>query len=112
MTEDTNKVTLHAVDMVIDEESTNIKVYPLADGQGTAIKVSRQYNDSERQFHVIEAAETLKAGKQYLVYLKYVGNLNDYLQGFYRSSYVVNQQKRFVYFSLISIFHCDRYVNI
>ncbi|XP_014220654.1 aminopeptidase N [Trichogramma pretiosum] len=97
VTEDTYKVTLHAVDMRIDESFTSIKEYPLVEGDtNKQIKVSRQLNDSARQFHVIEARQQLKAGKQYLLHLKYVGNLNDYLQGFYRSSYVENNQTRWI----------------
>lgn len=96
VTEDTRKITLHAVDMDIDEEATSIKDYPWLDGRSKNLRVSRQYNDTVRQFHVIQTVETLKAGKQYLLQLKYVGRLNDYLQGFYRSSYTVNNQTRFV----------------
>ncbi|XP_014203834.1 aminopeptidase N [Copidosoma floridanum] len=97
VTESTKKVTLHAVDMMIDESFTSVKPYPVvADGKRASIRVSRQYNDSARQFHVIQTEETLVAGKSYLVHLRYVGHLNDYLQGFYRSSYTVNNERRWI----------------
>ncbi|XP_031788192.1 aminopeptidase Ey isoform X1 [Nasonia vitripennis] len=96
VTEDTRKITLHAVDMDIDEEATSLKDYPWIEGRSKNLRVSRQYNDTARQFHVIQTVETLKAGKQYLLQLKYVGRLNDYLQGFYRSSYTVDNQTRWI----------------
>lgn len=93
VTEDTRNVTLHAVDMEIDETFTNIKEHS---GVVTekVVKIVEQRNDTERQFYVIRTSDTLKKGKQYVVHLKFVGHLNDYLQGFYRSSYTVGNQTR------------------
>ncbi|OAD60670.1 Aminopeptidase 2 [Eufriesea mexicana] len=93
VTEDTKNVTLHAMDMDIDESFTNIKEY---NGVQTekVVKIVDQKNDTERQFYVIRTSDTLKKGKQYVVHLKFVGHLNDYLQGFYRSSYTVGNQTR------------------
>lgn len=94
--QDTTNVTLHAVDMKIDEKYTSVSEYPVVSNTTRKIKITQQLNDTLRQFHVIKLAKTLKAGKQYLVYLKYVGRLNDYLQGFYRSSYTVNNETRWI----------------
>ena len=96
-------VTLHAVDMDIDLDATRLKEYPDVDGKSVMVEISRQYNDTLRQFHVVQTVDALKAGKQYLLYLKYVGRLNDYLQGFYRSSYTVNNQTRFVRLFVIMV---------
>ncbi|XP_017767304.1 PREDICTED: aminopeptidase N isoform X1 [Eufriesea mexicana] len=95
VTEDTKNVTLHAMDMDIDESFTNIKEY---NGVQTekVVKIVDQKNDTERQFYVIRTSDTLKKGKQYVVHLKFVGHLNDYLQGFYRSSYTVGNQTRWI----------------
>ncbi|KOC62990.1 Aminopeptidase N [Habropoda laboriosa] len=97
VTEDTRNVSLHAVDMNIDESFTNIREH-LATSNKTnkAIGIVEQKNDTERQFYVIRTSDTLKGGKQYVVHLKYVGHLNDYLQGFYRSSYAVGNQTRWI----------------
>ncbi|XP_058791213.1 aminopeptidase N [Phymastichus coffea] len=97
VTEDTRKIMLHAVDMTIDEDSTIIREYPgPSEGKAKVVRVQRQSNDTTRQFHVINTSDTLKAGQQYLLYIKFVGKLNDYLQGFYRSSYVANNQTRWI----------------
>ena len=96
VTKDTNNVTLHALDMKINEASTSIKEYPLLDSGIKELSITSQDNDTDRQFHVIKLRETLRAGKQYIVHLKFVGNLNDHLQGFYRSSYNVGNQTRYV----------------
>ncbi|CAL7935732.1 unnamed protein product [Xylocopa violacea] len=97
VTEDTRNVTLHAMDMNIDESFTYIKEYlPSSNVTEKAIGIVEQKNDTERQFYVIRTRDTLKMGKQYVVHLKYVGQLNDYLQGFYRSSYTVASQTRWI----------------
>lgn len=94
VTEDTENVTLHAVDMHINESFTNIKEYSEIEKVEKIIRIVEQRNDTERQFYVIRTSDTLKSGKQYVVHLKFVGYLNDHLQGFYRSSYTVGSQTR------------------
>ncbi|XP_015184599.1 PREDICTED: aminopeptidase N isoform X1 [Polistes dominula] len=96
VTENTNNVTLHATDMKIDESLTSIREFSMSGNKTKPITIVEQKNDTERQFHVIKTSDTLKEGKQYLVHLKFVGHLNDYLQGFYRSSYTVGNQTRWI----------------
>ncbi|XP_015604737.1 aminopeptidase Ey [Cephus cinctus] len=98
VTQDTENVTLHAVDMKIDENHTSIREYSSTAGASVnrTLKIDCQKNDTARQFHIIQTTDTLKKGKQYTVYLKFTGYLNDYLQGFYRSSYTVGNQTRWI----------------
>ncbi|KZC13132.1 Aminopeptidase N [Dufourea novaeangliae] len=96
VTEDTRNVTLHATSMDIDETFTNIKEYSATNNNTKAIGIIEQRNDTQREFFVIKTADTLKGGKQYLVHLKFVGHLNDYMEGFYRSSYTVGSQTRWI----------------
>ncbi|XP_035717445.1 aminopeptidase N-like isoform X1 [Vespa mandarinia] len=96
VTENTKNVTLHATDMKIDESLTSIREFSLSNNRTKPITIVEQKNDTERQFHVIKTSDTLKEGKQYVVHLKFVGQLNDYLQGFYRSSYTVGNQTRWI----------------
>ncbi|XP_029162416.1 aminopeptidase N-like [Nylanderia fulva] len=96
VTSDTNNVTLHAVDMMIDEGFTNIREYSATSNKTKIIRIVEQRNDTDRQFHVIKTSDTLSRGKQYVVHLKFIGYLNDYLQGFYRSSYMVGNQTRWI----------------
>ena len=95
VTEDTKSVALHAVDMIIDESFTTIREHSGANNT-KAIGIVGQKNDTERQFHVIKTSDTLERGMQYVVHLKFVGHLNDYMQGFYRSSYTVESQTRWI----------------
>ncbi|XP_024875821.1 aminopeptidase N isoform X2 [Temnothorax curvispinosus] len=96
VTKDTNNVTLHAVDMKIDEGFTSIRELSVKSNKTKVIEIVEQRNDTDRQFHVIRTSNTLKKGKQYVVHLKFIGHLNDYLQGFYRSSYTVGNQTRWI----------------
>lgn len=91
---DTKNITLHAVDMNIDRKLTTVKEINSKNSITKSVRVIEQKNDTARQFHIIQTDETLEAGKQYIVYLKFIGYLNDYLQGFYRSSYTVGNQTR------------------
>lgn len=93
VTENTNNITLHALDMNIDRGFTSIREI-MGNDKTKIVGIVEQRNDTERQFHVIRTSDTLMAGKQYLVYLKFIGYLNDYLQGFYRSSYTVGNETR------------------
>ncbi|XP_054003259.1 aminopeptidase N isoform X2 [Hylaeus anthracinus] len=97
VTENTRNVTLHAVNMDIDESFTNIREYTASNDKASrAIGIVEQMNDTEREFHVIKTSDTLKGGKQYVVHLKFVGYLTDRLEGFYRSSYTVGNQTRWI----------------
>ncbi|KAH0561198.1 hypothetical protein KQX54_014386 [Cotesia glomerata] len=99
VTMDTKNITLHATDMQIHYQSTTLKEYNFnpntkSKKTGKWIKIFDQTNDTARQFHIIHSSETLKAGMQYVIKLKFVGHLNDYLQGFYRSSYTGGNKTR------------------
>ncbi|EZA48634.1 aminopeptidase N isoform X2 [Ooceraea biroi] len=96
VTADTSNVTLHAVDMKIDEGFTNVREYSASSNKTKTVGIVEQRNDTDRQFHVIRTSDTLRAGKQYVVHLRFIGYLNDYLQGFYRSSYTVGNQTRWI----------------
>ncbi|XP_075230574.1 aminopeptidase N-like [Lycorma delicatula] len=90
VTEVTNNITLHVCDLEI--LNTNVTLHP--DGQN--IDVSKVSNDSERQFLIIHFDDYLQPGQQYSVGIRYIGILNDMLQGFYRSFYTVNGTKRWI----------------
>lgn len=98
VTEDANNVTLHSVDLKIDTSFTNIKEYSAASNRtDRALRIVEQTNDIARQFYVIRTTDTLRKGGQYVVHLKFSGVLNDYMQGFYKSSYTtVDGQTRWI----------------
>ncbi|XP_034944912.1 aminopeptidase Ey isoform X2 [Chelonus insularis] len=96
VTKDTKNITLHAVDLDINSKATTIKETNAIANVSEWLKILDQTNDTIRQFYIIHTEETLKAGKQYIINLKFIGHLNDYLQGFYRSSYTVSNQTRWI----------------
>ncbi|XP_035901975.1 aminopeptidase N [Anopheles stephensi] len=51
---------------------------------------------ASKQFYVLVLKTTLRQGDQYRVRITYEGVLNDYLQGFYRSSYTANNETRWI----------------
>lgn len=88
--EDCRNVTLHTVALTIYE----VRVYRAVEATLTEIRIARKSVDALRQFFIIETQEMLKKGEQLHVYIRYQGVLDDYLQGFYRSSYTVDNEKR------------------
>nr|CAD7394984.1 unnamed protein product [Timema cristinae] len=93
VTQDTRNVTLHVNDIKVLQDT--VEVVEKGETNGS-VAVERVSNDSARQFLVLHLAGVLAAGRQYTVRMRYIGNLNDALQGFYRSSYIVNNQTRWV----------------
>ena len=103
VTEKTKDLSLHAVDLTIDEKSTSLKEYSPLHNNTKYVQIESQRNDTARQFFIIKTSDYLKEGGQYIVYLKFIGYLNDFLDGFYRSFYKVNNQTRFVFLQLYFI---------
>jgi len=97
VTQPTDNITLHMNDIKV----LSRRVMRLAGGATVAddreeeIPVVNHSIDIERQFLVLHPSETLTQG-QYKIYITYIGNLNNVLQGFYRSSYKVNNTTRWL----------------
>ncbi|XP_034233896.1 aminopeptidase N-like isoform X2 [Thrips palmi] len=97
VTEPTNNVTLHALDLAVDERSVSLtRQDGVGDGAAsTGVPISGHRRDRRRQFHVIQTRMQLQPGT-YRVRIKFTGVLGDDLQGFYRSSYVEKNVTRWV----------------
>jgi aminopeptidase N len=55
------------------------------------VRIKSYAEDKKRQFLIITTRnETLTMGKFYKISMDFVGQLNDKLNGFYRSSYIEN----------------------
>lgn len=65
-----------------------------AGGDSRGIEIDRQFVVESKQFYVLMFKRKLRAGERYVVRIKFDGVLNDYLQGFYRSSYIVRNETR------------------
>jgi hypothetical protein len=81
-TTDASAITLHYDDMDIIGSPT---VVSLAGFQ--ELEVVNTTYDNITSFFRMELNETLRRGQEYLIHIKYVGNLNDDGMGFYRSYY-------------------------
>lgn len=87
VTEQCENITLHAIDLTIDEVVVVSSTQKL-------IPIKSVLNETRRQFIVIFLDEPLQKQFQYYVSIRFKGALNDYLQGFYRSSYKTNNETR------------------
>uniref|UniRef100_A0A182T1W9 Aminopeptidase N n=1 Tax=Anopheles maculatus TaxID=74869 RepID=A0A182T1W9_9DIPT len=112
--EDCNNVTLHvaalnilnaSVESVLpkrkatdDSETGNEVTEATAGADLLPEMVEMDHFDTvaSKQFFVLVLKRTLRQGDQYTVRITYEGVLNDYLQGFYRSSYTANNETRWI----------------
>lgn len=95
VTKSCRNVTLHAIALKIGD----ISVWKIGNATQTGddrtqVDILSQYAIESDQFYVIVFATDLDANNTYEINIKYTGILNDMLQGFYRSSYVINNETR------------------
>lgn len=80
--EETHNITLHINDITIYNDSVSLF------GQQKLVSyISNFTYDTKLQFFIIHLNNALKNGNQYILKIRFRGNLNDDLAGFYRSSY-------------------------
>uniref|UniRef100_A0A336KRZ8 Aminopeptidase N n=2 Tax=Culicoides sonorensis TaxID=179676 RepID=A0A336KRZ8_CULSO len=92
--EECNNITLHSMDLIINE----VNLYEVDDVNSTkkqSIQLKNKRFDIPNQFYIMETESELPKGT-YQLRFKYQGELNDDLQGFYRSSYMVGEEKRWL----------------
>lgn len=96
--EPTDNITLHTLELKLNEASLKLA---LADNQqqpnqSAAIlvttindlpRVKGLSQDKELQYSIIHLDKQLEAGREYLLGIDFVGNLNDDLAGFYKIKY-------------------------
>jgi hypothetical protein len=89
---DTSNLIFHINKLIIDNATLSVK--SPTDQTFGEIKGFSWRNDYERQFFVANLTKQLKAGQNYTIFVKYIGYLTDDNAGFYRSSYLDNNQQR------------------
>lgn len=97
ITERTNNITLHILNLNISETRLYKEPKENADqpyGSEDEVFLSKTSHNHEKQFYILHPKSTLEEGSQYRVFIRYVGSINDRLQGFYRSSYKEGNEKR------------------
>lgn len=96
VTKSCQNVTLHAIALKMSKV-TMWKIGNLTqtdDNSRTEVDILEKYAIEPDQFFVIVFPNELEPNNIYEISIKYTGILNDMLQGFYRSSYVVNNVTR------------------
>lgn len=81
--EPATNITVHVNDMTIHESSVSVQDL----SSGKEVEIDKLDYDTDRQFFLVHLKEETHAGSQYQLNISYVGNVNDKLAGFYRSSY-------------------------
>ncbi|XP_066591273.1 aminopeptidase N-like [Prorops nasuta] len=91
--EETNTIVLHAFKLEILQENTRLLKI-----NGETLKyiaLSSQQYDQEKQFYLISPLENLQVGR-YILKLSFVGEIVDDVFGFYRSSYGVGEEQKWI----------------
>lgn len=92
VTDDTRKIIFNLKDIELDEELMIVRKI-----NGNVIKISSKEYDVKSERYTLTTEDILLNGEQYELEMKFTGHLNDYMQGFYRSSYDSNNEIRLVY---------------
>lgn len=90
VTTNCKNVTLHAIGLNIKKT----KIWKVENETRTSIQIGDQKVMAADQYFVIIFPNDLEANSTYEIHINYNGTLNENLQGFYRSSYVVNGTTR------------------
>lgn len=89
VTDDTRKIIFNLKDIEINEESIKVKK-----SSDKVIKITNKEYDSKSERYTLTTEDILLNREQYELEMKFTGHLNDYMQGFYRSSYESNHEIR------------------
>lgn len=98
--EDCYNITMHAIELNISRKDVKVRrVIAEANTDATnndngGLRIRKQYLLEAKQFFVIELYGKLVRDGIYEISIKFDGLLQDYLQGFYRSSYLVRNETR------------------
>jgi aminopeptidase N len=86
-------ITLHSFMLKIHRNLTTVQK---VDENEKGLSIKNQSFVEAKQFLIIETEEELEKGSIYLLKLSYIGQIRDNLQGFYRSSYTVNNETKWL----------------
>jgi len=95
--EDCYNITMHAEELNISRSDAAVRrVLPDGELDVDSLRIHKQYLVGTKQFFVIELYDKLLKDVEYVVHLRFDGIIQDFLQGFYRSSYEVQNETRSV----------------
>jgi len=86
----TSKIILHIKDLDIKNETLKLHSLSIND----TIEVSQKWrNDFQREFMILNMNKECTLNQNYSLNMLYVGQISEYLSGFYRSSYTTSDGK-------------------
>lgn len=89
-------VTLHSTSLVINWSFSHIQKLDANDKPVENVSITNQYFVEDKQFVVFETGKQLEANSNYVLRLQFVGSIKDNLQGFYKSSYGVGADTKWI----------------
>lgn len=103
ISENCKNVTLHSYLLQVMWDFSHIQKLDDDDNPIENVSITKQYFIEDKQFLVLETSKTLEEDIFYLVKLKFNGSIKDNLQGFYKSSYDVGSETRWLVSELLSL---------
>ncbi|XP_067616976.1 aminopeptidase N [Eurosta solidaginis] len=112
--EDCYNITMHATELNITKNDVSVRridkstataalqpalaanAHFIPEIGGSELRIRKQYMLEAKQFFIIELYDKLIKGGVYEINIWFSGLIQDYLQGFYRSSYQVGDEKRWL----------------
>lgn len=82
----TNTIVLHSMNLNVNNNSVSI-----VDSHRKIVPVNCVSFVPEKNFMYVNSSEKFKLGNEYVLTIKFAGNINDDLVGYYRSTYVDKQ---------------------
>lgn len=89
-------ITLHSHSLQVIWNHSLIQKLDSAGNAVENVTIKKQYFVEDKQFLVLETSWELEAKSEYLVKLSFIGSIKDNLQGFYKSSYKVGSETRWL----------------
>jgi aminopeptidase N len=89
-------VTLHSTSLIINWSFSHIQKLNEDNKPTENVSITNQYFVDEKQFLVLETGKDLEVNTSYIVRLQFVGTIKDNLQGFYKSSYNVGTETKWI----------------
>lgn len=96
VTEACKNVTMHSASLKINWSFSRLQKLNDADQPMENVSIASQYFVEDKQFLVLETSKELEANAFYLVRLQFSGTIKDDLQGFYKSSYNVGSETKWI----------------
>ncbi|XP_036344816.1 aminopeptidase N-like [Rhagoletis pomonella] len=114
--EDCYNITMHATELNITKNDVTVRRIGMSTATSTStlqpalatnahyipeiggaeLRIRKQYMLEAKQFFIIDLYDKLTKGGVYEISIRFSGLIQDYLQGFYRSSYQVGNEKRWL----------------